>query len=136
MKQIKLVSMLALLVVLFAACAPSQSGTTLSRFSGGFANDFAKRSGVTVFDCPQSVIDNLTSDGSRVLCGGTNDGFQNFAVKNQKAATDLGASKATDWKRGNSDNLFSRNYVWDSGDEVGVYYLASASGGGAVIINY
>lgn len=135
MKRLEMISLLALIAIFFAACAPNEAIPLLSRFDLGFINDFAKRSDVTTIDCPKDLILRLTSDGTRIVCGTTKDGFQDFGMKNESAATALGASESNDWKLTKS-NQFVRSYFWESEDAIDVYYLPSSSGGGQVIINY
>jgi hypothetical protein len=135
MKRLNMILLFALMAVLFAACAPSQSIPLLSRFDLGFINDFAKRSDVSTVDCPKDVISRLTSDGTSVVCGTTSDGFQDFGIKNERAAKALGASQSNDWQL-TKNNQFLRGYFWESEDELDVYYLPISSGGGQVTINY
>jgi hypothetical protein len=135
MKPVKMISLLALIAIFFAACAPNEAIPILSRFNATFVNDFAKRSDVSPIECSKEIISSFTSDGTSVICGTTNDGFQAFASKNESAATALGASQFNEWKLTKS-NQFLRGYFWESEDEVDVYYLPISSGGGQVIINY
>jgi ABC-type oligopeptide transport system substrate-binding subunit len=135
MKLLNMILLFALIALLFAACAPSESIPLLSRFDLVFINDFAKRSDVSTIDCQKDVISRLTSDGTSVIFGTTSDGFQDFGIKNERAAKALGASESNNWQL-TKNNQFLRSYFWESEDEVDVYYLPISSGGGQVTINY